>query len=371
MSNICSECDLLIDRRKLGISCAGFCDLQYHATCVGISPDILKFIKTPGLHWFCNKCDKTKNNYETIIKNCVEAKINEVILDVKKLFSDAKNEIMIEAHECLKNISLPGAGTNENSKPLYSKIASTKSMIIVKPKNAEQPNSQTKSDIMKQINPIDLNVKVSKVKNTSNGGVLIGYANADGANKFKQAANEKLSENYHVNEVKNVNPRVKIVGMIEEYSDDQLLTFIKTQNDVIGENSKCNVRKIWPTKKNRRVYQAILEMDAETYFKLLELGNLFVNYDVCAVYDAIELRMCYKCSGFNHSSNNCNSNKTACPQCSLEHDIKSCPANFISKCINCVNAKILDCNHSAWDTTKCPIYKRKLEHYKSSLFSTK
>lgn len=367
--NICGKCELPFDRRKpIAISCAGFCENSFHSICVDISSDVLKHIKTPGLYWYCEECNKIKNSVGGTIKNEVEFKLNNVLKEIEQLFINAKNEVIKLANAKLSDIQ--SSIHKNDSYPLYSQVASNKPMVIIKPKDSEKTNAQTKLDIMGSLNPVDLNLQVSRIKNVSEGGILIGCNDNEGAKKFKQQAVEKLSANYEIKDVKTINPKLRIVGMIEGYSDDKLLEFVKTQNDVFGEASMCNVLKIWPTKKNRNIYQALLEVDAATYGKVLNLGHLFINYDVCAVYDGLQLKLCYKCSGLNHFQKSCTNNKVACPKCSLDHYIKDCPSNAQPKCVNCYNAKIADNSHFAWDASKCTVYKKKLEHYKASFVLT-
>lgn len=370
MSSSCGKCESAIDRRKTpAISCSGFCGRQYHTACVAIPSDVLKHIKTPGLYWYCENCNNVKSEYENLIKTNVEAKLKDVLQNIEKLFEITKNEILKIADDKLSKIISPVK--QDESPPLFSQVIDKKSVVIIKPKNSEQRNAETKSDIMNSINPVDLNIQVSKVKNLSNGGILIGCQDSSGADKFKQLAKQKLSSRYEIKEAKKGNFRVKIVGMIEEYSEDQIVNFIRHQNALFSENSSCRIIKIWSTKKNSRIYQAVAEVDAETYCKILNQGHLFINYDVCTVYDAIKLNICFKCSGLNHYEKNCSCNKIVCPKCSFEHSVKDCPIDAVPKCINCVNAKISDDNHFVWDSEKCMIYKKKLAHYKETLFCNK
>lgn len=373
MSLICGKCEIVIDRRKTpAMSCSGFCSKSYHATCTEIPPDVVKHMKTPGipgLYWYCEYCSNKKSDFENVVKITVETKLKDAMNNIEKLFEDTRKEILKIADEKLSNISMPTK--LKEPAPLYSQVVDNKSMVIIKPKNSEQPNAQTKSDIMNNLNPIDLNIHVSKVKNLSNGGILIGCNSSSGADKLKQVAKVKLSTDYNVKDASRGSYRLKIVGMIEEYTAAQIVKFINHQNDMFSDSSNYKVCKIWPTKKNNRVYQALLDVEAETYCKVMEQGHLFVNYDVCTVYDAIDLKLCYKCCGFNHYEKTCSSNILVCPKCSRAHNIKDCSETSVPRCINCVNAKIDDNNHVVWDSTKCTVYKKKLTHLRETLFDSK
>lgn len=105
------------------------------------------------------------------------------------------------------------------------------------------------------------------------------------------------------------------------------------------------------------------------YGMVMDLGKLFVNFDACSVFDATDVRVCFRCSSFNHVQSNC-SLKITCPKCTGEHPLNKCTSSTL-KCINCNNANLTDTSHAVWDAAKCPIYKKKLNNLKSSIFVTK
>ncbi|CAH1102830.1 unnamed protein product [Psylliodes chrysocephalus] len=123
----------------------------------------------------------------------------------------------------------------ELNKSTYSQVvqATYQSVVVIKPKDDTQNNIQTKADIMNNINPTELNIKVLRVKNTKECGILVGCSKNEDASKFKDAANAKLSDAYEVKEIKNRNPKIRIIGMIEKHEPDELISILKYQNDVI------------------------------------------------------------------------------------------------------------------------------------------
>lgn len=223
---------------------------------------------------------------------------------------------------------------------------------------------------MKNIDPVDLNLQISQVKHIKDGGLLISYNDPDSAANFKCIATQKLSSDYKITELKKFYPKLRIVGLAEEYSSDVIARFFKGQNDIVPENCHLRVLKIWRTKKDPNIFQALVEVDPAVHRAVMERGKVFINYDVCKVYDATDVLICYKCSGFNHGQNACSSNTSVCPKCSLNHHLADCnSSNF--NCINCTNAKANDTSHAVWDASHCPIYKRKLDQLKASAFITK
>ncbi|CAH2000683.1 unnamed protein product [Acanthoscelides obtectus] len=206
----------------------------------------------------------------------------------------------------------------------------------------------------------------NKVENIKNGGILIKCDGSDDANKLKDLASRHLSADYEVKEVKKFNPRLKIVGMSQCIEKEELYTMLKSQNNAFHAESECSVLKVWPTKKSATVYQPILDVDCTTYANVLNQGKVLVNYDSCAVYDAINLKLCFKCCGLNHYAKKCRSSSQTCVKCSLDHKVSDCRSVNL-KCINCVNAHHSKTDHAAWDTNQCTVYKNKLNEYKKSI----
>lgn len=114
-------------------------------------------------------------------------------------------------------------------------------------------------------------------------------------------------------------------------------------------------------------------MDRLTYQRAFAAKRMFVGYDNCTVYDAIEVKRCYRCSGLNHMSRGCRRD-SVCPKCAGSHSIGSCGSEEL-KCANCIrhNEKSGgsdDIGHAAWDSA-CPCYTRILSSIRSDILGVK
>lgn len=95
---------------------------------------------------------------------------------------------------------------------------------------------------------------------------------------------------------------------------------------------------------------------------MLSKGKVYVGWNRCWVMDAVELKMCYNCSGYSHLAEQCK-NATHCPKCADDHRLKDCK-ELIEKCVNCAysnesSKSNLDINHSALNRC-CKVFQRKL-----------
>jgi hypothetical protein len=133
--------------------------------------------------------------------------------------------------------------------------------------------------------------------------------------RFKKLALEKLSDKYDIRELKGVHPRLKTVGMTERYEEAELSGLLEHVLLVaLKSDTSCKLIKYWPTKRNRDIFQAVVQVDRATYDKLIAAGSVFIGYDHCYVFDAVEILRCYNCNEFQHSSKNCKQ-KRSCPKC--------------------------------------------------------
>lgn len=373
MAQKCGTCNGAITTKRPAIPCTGTCQRSHHIQCTNIPADLLTSVTNyPALSWKCENCFNKPSTWDPkYFESIFEEKFKLLLQDITEKFNDLKNEI---THSAAKVVADINAENSSSIKKTYSAALNTEAAIIIKPKNLEQRNLTTRADILNNINPVKNNINISKVKNIKDGGILVGCSNSEDTLKLKGIAENKLKENYDIKDVRNVKPRIRIVGMSEKLEENELIQYIKFQNKHLdSENCNLKILKLWSTKKNVNIYQAILQVEKNFYDKIMSIGEgkLFIGYDLCSVYDSIEIRRCFKCSGFNHMSDQCKST-ICCPKCAGEHDLKNCTSVTL-KCGNCIgysntNETELNIEHAAWDRN-CFVYKQHIDELKSKISS--
>lgn len=366
---VCSFCNSSIPIKKAKVSCT-ICKKQFHSTCVFEATDISQLLeKVAGLTWKCNEC---LGNCITINQSelcaLLENKVHDALATLNSTFTSLKNEFIKLSTDNIMSIK----GSATVVQPAYSDVLKNKSQpaIIIRPKNQDQSIAQTKADINNKINPIDVNIKLSKVKNVKNGGVLIGCRDKEDNEKLKNIAEAKLSDSYVVKEFRGINPRIRVVGITEKYEEDELVEYIKKSNvDLFSLNIDCKLIKFIPTKKNKDIFQATLEVDRNTYDRVIKAGNLFIGYDNCAVFDAIDILRCFTCNEYHHLSRSCNKS-VPCPKCSGNHEVSTCKSDILC-CSNCLKLKNVATDHAVWDGNKCTAYIRAREKLRNDILAVK
>ena len=356
------------------LCCGGVCDKRFHLECVNVPAEAHNYLESiPGMSWKCSDClRKCFCVDSTNLDSLLQDKFSELVANLTHTFSVLKADLLNNFEKERSVVSKESKVTQKYSDIIRDK---SKPAIIIEPKGDGVNSERTKSEIAEKINPFDSGLRIAKVKSVKKGGVLVGCSTTDDNSRFKRIAEEKLSESYVIKEVKGILPRVKIVGITEKYSDDQLQDLIeyviKVNSDIFDPNAVCKLLKFFPTKKKANIFQAVLQVDKLSYERLINCGGLFVGYDYCYAFDAVELNRCYKCNSFGHSSRYCNQ-PVCCPRCSEKHYVKECKAVNV-KCSNCVNASKnedleIDCGHAAWDS-HCPTYQKALQKLKHDILA--
>ncbi|CAG9818858.1 unnamed protein product [Phaedon cochleariae] len=287
------------------------------SACITKTADIINLINSiPGLFWKCSDCT---NSYILLdsagIQKIVKTKLN-VALDSMKKDVDAA---IIKINE----------SETSNCRMKYSDVVKDKSqpVILIHHNNSNQSSSSTKAEILRNVDPVQENLQLTKVKHVKDGGILISCGSRADNEKLKVRLKEKMSAEYKVKEVGGVLQEIRLVGMTQKFSADDLKTYlIKCNSNVFSHQSNCNILKIFPTKKNDNIFQAIIQVDNSVYDHALAAGNLFVGYDSCSVYDALDVHRCFKCNEFNHYFQRC-SKAISCPICGQDHDLENCESN--------------------------------------------
>lgn len=232
-----------------------------------------------------------------------------------------------------------------------------KSRLIVKP-TGSQTSDKTKTDLRAKV---QCSVPISGVRNASNGGIIITCDSSDQIRALHREASDNLGTDYEVRLLEKHNPKILIVGMSTLIDKTALTEKLKDQNSFL-RNSTISVIKVQQSTKSK-YFNAVVELDNQSYKQAIHLKKLFINWERCFVYDNVYVVQCYKCCGYNHKTDICK-NDQSCSKCAQPHLFKDCTSSF-TMCINCKtsNEKYkmnLDVNHPSWDK-KCSVHLRKIQ----------
>lgn len=381
----CSKCKL--KKKDDLVGCEGPCRRWWHHTCVKINDAEFKFLsKNNNVIYLCDDCkqdcDISAKQYkgieleEMVSKNAdklkcfLETILNDKFSSLKATFDDMFTNLTQKCCELVSSEVHSSINVSSSNKT-FASVTKTAPTIIITPKDPDQSSSSTKSQIYKNIDPVKENVIIKKVKNVNNGGIAVQCENGK---DLKELITSKLGDGYDVKMVNPLNPRIRISGFTEKIDTDVFADMFKAQNpDVLHSQSHLKVLAISPFRKNSNLYQASCEVDAKTYINLMEHNHVIIGYDYCKVYDAIEVRRCFNCSGFHHLAVKCTSDVPVCPKCADNHSLSQCNSSKL-KCTHCSNHnsrntdKKFRTDHAVWDKS-CKVHELVLDNLKRSILN--
>lgn len=316
--------------------------------------------KIDALNSVCNNTYKVVDELKAIVENllaeniCIKSELRK-LQDLHVTTSANSEKGYSETVVQLKKLNSTTALTNTAS---YAAVVNNNPVVVIKPKDSTQASSTTKKDLRENLSPSTTNF--CGVRNAANGGVVIECKSVSGSNSLLKDATDKLGSNYVVTMPSKRPTKIRVVGMSENVSSEQLKDKIRAQNPEFFNSD--SVLEVVSTFKIKDYFGAKLVIDPETFRKMMDDSKLRIGWDVCRIYEAFDIVRCFNCSSFHHMSKNCTSKKR-CPKCSGEHTLLECKS-ALETCCNCSDAAkslklVLDTNHSAM-SPDCPVYVRKI-----------
>lgn len=354
----CGECEIKLKNKDVIITCSGKCTQSFHAKCVDLNAgDIQLLQKCKGMRWFCNCCISDVQNMFVSINQEIQLLKENFNKEVAEIKSIITNKYMDMCHD-----------KKDKETRSFAQVAAGE-VVVIKPKSIDQGNSKkTLETVQKHVSPLALEVGIKEIWNTREGGVAIKCDTKDEIEKVKNAVEKKLSKNYSVVAPNLKNPSIKVIGMENELSADDLVSYLKRQNPFLNlDTTELTVKVV---KRMKTKYMSIIECDPGSHKRILEEGYLYLAWSRCRVFDYVAVFRCFKCGGFGHRRDECKNVAKCLKCCALDHSAENCDSNNF-RCNNCVEANknmIAQVNvcHSIYDNA-CPVFRKKVELQKSKV----
>lgn len=381
----CSRCNEEIGTGEF-VKCDGGCKRIYHLACAGTGRGVTKtfynaFIENEYFLFMCSNCRSSS-------LQAVNAKLDKIMSVI-----EVYNERVRRQDEDIKELKDYVKEGNDNSKTnivdLTNKITEIKEVVkhneeilivnkptgrktyvdivkerrndpalLVVPKNKNQNSEETRRIIKEKVDPVKNPVNLAR--RIMNGGIALECTNFVDKDSLQKSVSEQMGieNDVHLTELKK--PKIKIVGMYDEWDDETLIKKLKEQNEFMANSDVKIVHKF---KGLRGSHNVVLEVSDNSFIKILEAGRVRIHFENCRVLEDINIYRCYKCCGYNHKARDCSS-LYICKYCAENHDSRTCTSDY-AVCINCKKAaEISNMNLNVYHTAidnNCVIYKRKME----------
>lgn len=178
--------------------------------------------------------------------------------------------------------------------------------VIVKPKDNQQ-SAVTIVDIKSKIT--FKVVKVNGFLKMKDGGVAINCPSQAESIKIIEMAQNKVGEKYSVEIPVPFKPRMKILNVFDEMTDEEVVDNLKSQNTAL-ENTDIVVKAV--IKRNNRNnktdvngFDVIIEADQDACDTMLSMQSVNLGWSRCRIIEHIYVKRCFKCCGYGHLSADC------------------------------------------------------------------
>lgn len=233
-------------------------------------------------------------------------------------------------------------------------------VAMIYPNGEGVESSVTKKAIQAAINPAELKVGISRIRQIRKGGILIETTREEDLDKIiKEIEEKEVTKNSYTakKQVKRF-PRVILYDVNPEVKKEELVERLKTQNEFLEESSI----EIGFSFKGKNGTNWVLTVDPSTFFRLKRSVKIYIGWDSISFREFIRPTQCFKCWRFGHIAKFCR-NKKCCAKCTEEHEEKDCKSSD-KKCRNCIefnqhNKKATSVNHESNDK-KCPMVDKEI-----------
>ena len=299
-------------------------------------------------------------------KKIISNKRDEPIEDVAK----QNDEVFVSENALTYANVLAGSSGNAN-KLKRVENRKTRPVIVIKPVESSQSSEDTRIFLKNNLDP-----KIHKIRNFRNGkagSIIAECATGDNIEVVKKDIESNLGEKYNAVIPTTAKPKLKIVGMSDQYSPEVVIDLLKSQNEDLGINEVKVIAQFVNSSFKYNKYNTIIEVDKDTFNHLMTAGKVNIGWDRCSIQEAVNVLRCFKCGEFGHKSTEC-VNPETCSKCSGLHKTSECSSTDFN-CVNCLKSKKefhlnLDVKHPAF-STQCPVYRRLFEKRKSNMLLSK
>lgn len=161
MTSVCGSCKTNINKRNApGLQCAGSCQKFFHASCAGLTKEVISSIASQNMDWFCSTCKKKNKRTSLVI---LDAPSPNIEFDRQGPFSSTSNNengtmngFMAEIRNAIKDFKCQQSEMltsisffSESFDNIMAKLSNFESKIVILDK-LQNENFQLKKQLREQ-----------------------------------------------------------------------------------------------------------------------------------------------------------------------------------------------------------------------------
>jgi hypothetical protein len=241
--------------------------------------------------------------------------------------------------------------------------------LIINKENDALKNAEAHKVVEKVL--IDNEIPLAESRQSKDGDLVLTCESTAARDELKNLVLEANQE-ITMSSPKTKQLSITIVGQQEEYSKEEAMRSIVTQNEFIKQFSVLNkiddhitIHVIKPLRNKPTVFQIFASVsqilrDGLSYHK----DRIVIGAMSCKIYDRQQVMRCNNCQHFGHFAKECPTpEEPVCGKCSDNHRTDSCD-KYERICVNCIRNKEEEIHHSV-TYHGCPAVMKQLEVMKA------
>ncbi|XP_074112769.1 uncharacterized protein LOC141536265 isoform X2 [Cotesia typhae] len=218
-----------------------------------------------------------------VVKDIIEQELSKLHEMVKEEINILKKELMTSNKLKIQQCQQPMDKSNE--------------CIVIMPKN-KQSSEETVKSIKRNINVGNLGIGINKIRNGSNGKVIVELDKEIDKSVLANEITEKMGNSVKVTTITKKLPKLKVIAInkdIIETNDKVLTDNIVKQNKLINLQGGNEIKIIKKYLKNQDSGTMILELHPDIHKLLLKNGRIKIGWMSYKIYNFIDINRCFNC----------------------------------------------------------------------------
>ncbi|XP_074112767.1 uncharacterized protein LOC141536265 isoform X1 [Cotesia typhae] len=247
-----------------------------------------------------------------VVKDIIEQELSKLHEMVKEEINILKKELMTSNKLVIRSSNIEKSNNNNNNNNANNTVEIMSSQkiqqcqqpmdksnecIVIMPKN-KQSSEETVKSIKRNINVGNLGIGINKIRNGSNGKVIVELDKEIDKSVLANEITEKMGNSVKVTTITKKLPKLKVIAInkdIIETNDKVLTDNIVKQNKLINLQGGNEIKIIKKYLKNQDSGTMILELHPDIHKLLLKNGRIKIGWMSYKIYNFIDINRCFNC----------------------------------------------------------------------------
>lgn len=267
----------------------------------------------------------------------------------------------VEAYKMEVNETRASYASVTANKPILNTLMKqTLHSLAITTNNTEDTGEDILNKVRNALNATDGDIEIERVRKAKDRKIIIGCRTQAERERVKERL-RKEGSHLSVEEIKNKDPLIMIIGALRSLKDEDLFRALRNQNKkIFGSLSEgdCRMEVAYKIRnRNPHTQRVVLRVAPALWKNMTGSGFVRVDIQTLKVEDRSPLVQCSMCLAYGHGKRLCTETEPRCSHCGglhLKAECREYISGSVPSCINCCRNKKPNETHNAFSET-CPI----------------